>query len=121
MSFFKRRKVHKNPVDVDTTISIEEVYVATASVIPSYDDGNGGGPRCVTWYFLVKAQNTGYHELFSGKKLEMYGESSKFDTPYIKKIEPLKDYLTDESIKEIDKETLFDFILMLDIQNFIKA
>ena len=86
MAFFKR-KASTNP---STLVNVEDVYVATTTITSSHNDGTDCGPRCVTWYFLVKLENNEYHELFAGKKIEKEEDTHKddmvvasFDTPYI--------------------------------------
>ena len=124
MTFFKR-KTSTNP---STLVNVEDVYVATTTITSSHNDGTGGGPRCVTWYFLVKLENNEYHELFAGKKLEKEEDTHKndmvvasFDTPYIKKVEPLTEYLRDKSEKKMNIQLLFDFITNMNVLNSFGA
>lgn len=124
MAFFKR-KASTNP---SMLVNVEDVYVATTTITSSHNDGTGCGPRCVTWYFLVKHENNEYHELFAGKKIEKEEDTHKddmvvanFDTPYIEKIRPLTEFLRDKSKKEMNIQLLFDFITNMNVLNFLGA
>lgn len=124
MAFFKR----KASTNLSTLVNVEDVYVATTTITSSHNDGTGWGPRCVTWYFLVKLENNEYHELFAGKKIEKEEDTHKddmvvanFDTPYIEKIEPLTEYLRDKSKKKINIQLLFDFITNMNVLNSLGA
>lgn len=124
MAFFKRKK-STNP---NTLVNVEDVYVAKTTITSSHNDGSGWGPKCVTWYFLVKLENNEYHELFAGKKIEKEEDTHKdgmvfanFDTPYIEKIEPLTEYLRDKSEKKMNIQLLFDFITNMNVLNSLGA
>lgn len=124
MLFFKRNTV----VNSSTLAIVEEVYVATTMITSSYIDDTWPSPRCTTWYFLVKLENNEYHELFSGKRIEKEEDTHKddivsgyFDTPYIEKVEPLKEYLKDKSIKLMNIQLLFDFITNMNVLNSLGA
>jgi hypothetical protein len=131
--------ITKNPV-----VNVDEIYVATTSIISSYDDGSGWGPRAVDWYFLVTFRNEQYYELFSNKKLKMKKDTDEddvvvlsFDEPYIKNVEPLKEhldtpyiiknveslkeYLRDKSTENLEIEILFDFITNMNVLNSLGA
>lgn len=64
--------------------------------------------------FLAKCEAGEYYELFSGKKFEREERTKSgfvvrtFDTPYVKKAEPLTKYLKDKSKKEFDIQQLSD-------------
>ena len=97
------------------TLKIEEVKVATTTIISSYNDETGAGPRCVRWYFLVREVNKNYYEIFSNKQIEKEPDtyhdgftSNNFDTPYIEKLEPLTEYLRNPKKKVIELQLLFD-------------
>ena len=47
MAFFKR----KASTNSSMLVNVEDVYVATATITSSHNDGSGWGPRCVTWSF----------------------------------------------------------------------
>ena len=121
MAFFKRK--------FSTLVNVEDVYIAKTTITSSYNDGTGLGPRCVTWYFLVRLKNNGYHELFAGKRLEKVEDSQQennmvfevFDIPYIQEVEPLMKYLKDESQKKISLQLLFDFINNMNVLNSFGA
>ena len=120
MAFFKRKE-STNP---STLVNVEDVYVAKTTITSSHNDGSGWGPRCVTWYFLVKLENNEYHELFAGKKIEKEEDTHKddmvvanFDTPYIEKLKPLTEYLRDKSEKKMNIQLLFDFITNMNVLN----
>ena len=122
MAFFKRNA----STNSSTLVNVKDVYVATTTITSSYNDGSGMGPRCVTWYFLIKLENNEYHELFSGKKIERNEDThnedvsvAHFDTPYIEKTEPLTKFLRDKSKKEMEIQLLFDFITNMNVMNFM--
>jgi hypothetical protein len=115
--------ITKNPV-----VNVDEIYVATTSIISSYDDGSGWGPRAVDWYFLVTFRNEQYYELFSNKKLKMKKDTDEddvvvlsFDEPYIKNVESLKEYLRDKLTENLEVEILFDFITNMNVLNSLGA
>lgn len=114
MAFWKRKKAEKR------TLNVDDVYVATATIVSSCGDGSHCGPRVVTWYFATNSLN---EEIFSGKKLEKDEDVTlnSFDTPYITKSEPLKTYLKDKNKKEIDIEELFDFITNMNVGNSLRT
>ena len=121
MSFFKRKK--SNNRSAKLKFNCADVYLLTTTIISSYDDGMGYGPRCVTLYFLSTRCQNEYYELFSGKKLKKESDchsdgfvSKTFDEPYIEKIEPLKDYLRDKNKKTMDSQLLFDFITQMNVE-----
>ena len=118
----------ENSDSTHKAVKIEEVCVITSTIITSHNDGTGCGPRCVTWYFLAKVENGECHELFSGKKLEKEEDTqskrmniAKFDTPYIRKVEPVKEYLCNKGMKKMDIQTLFDFITNMNVLGAIGA
>ena len=114
MTFLKRK-------DTSKLVKVEEVYVVKTYIVSSYDDGTEGSPRCVTLYFLAKCNNGEYYELFSNKKLEREGAHDGifafgyFDRPYVVKAEPLSNYLEKKDTKEMDIQTLFDFIVNMNV------
>ena len=99
----------------------EDIKVATTEIISSKCDATGGGPKSIKWYFLVyECEEDGtrtYHEIFSGGKIKYHLDTSgkgfsckKFDTPYIKKVEPLSEYMNNIAT-DIEAQVLFNFIL----------
>ena len=110
MAFFRR----KRKKTTDTKINVEDVYVITARVISSHKDETDCIPRDVNMLFLAKYEDEEYYELFSGKKFKKEERTKSgfvvrtFDTPYVKKAEPLTKYLKDKSKKEFDIRQLFD-------------
>lgn len=117
MAFFKK----KRKGTINTNVKVADVYVVTSMIISSHNDGNGFGPMCVTMYFLAKCENGEYYELFSGKKLEKEKQpedgflSQTFNTPYVKKAEPLNQYLRNQKKVTIDIQSLFDFITQINV------
>jgi len=117
MAFFKK----KQKGTINSIVKVDDIHVITSQIISSYNDGSGGGPYCVTMYFLAKHIDNEYYELFSGKKLEQEKEpkdgfsSQNFDTPYVKKAEPLKKYLRNQNKTTIDIQSLFDFITIMNV------
>lgn len=126
MTFFKR-KVSSNTSRV-VEVEVEEVYVAKTTIVSSYDDGTGCGPRCVTWCFLVKLEDGEYKELFSNRKLEKQEDTNRngiviadFDTPYIDNVEPLKEHLLDKNTEKMNIQLLFDFITNMNVLTSLGA
>lgn len=115
MEFFRKKR--KDTINVN--LNVADVYVVTSMIISSHNDGIGHVHRSVTMYFLAKCEDGEYYELFSGKKLEKEKQpkdgflSKAFDTPYIKKTEPLNKYLRKKAT--IDIQSLFDFILQMNV------
>lgn len=121
MNFLKKffKKTRDNTIN--TKIKTADIYLATSSIVSSYNDNADFIPKCITMYFLVKCKEDSYYELFSGKKLEKKSNSKNgslfqnFDTPYVTKVEPLCMYLQDQNEKTIDIKHLFDFITYMNI------
>ena len=111
MLFFKRNRLGLS----EQRVRVAEIFVTTSMITSSYNDGTGCGPMCVTAYFLAKCKDGEYYELFSGKKLEEEKKpkngfvSMQFDTPYVRKTEPFKNYLRNSNMVTIDIKSLFDF------------
>lgn len=136
MAFFKRKVSKKLNAVVDKKkeetnqsklVNVEDVYLATTTIVSSYNDGFGFGPRCVTCYLLVRLENNEYYELFAGKKIQKEEDTHEdgigshyFDVPYIEKVKPLKDYLRDKTKLEIDIQELFDFVIKKNVYSFLK-
>lgn len=45
--FFTRKRKSR----IDKNVKVAEVYVVTAKIVSSYNNGDGCGPMCVTMYF----------------------------------------------------------------------
>lgn len=117
MAFFRR----KRKGTINANVKVADVQVVTSMIISSHNDGTGGGPMCVTMYFLAKCEDGEYYELFSGKKLEKEKQPEDgflfqtFDTPYVKKAEPLTKYLRNPNKVTIDIQSLFNFITQMNV------
>ena len=117
MAFFRRKRKDT----IKTNVKVSDIYVVTSIIISSYNAGTGFGPMCVTMYFLGKYEDGEYYELFSGKKLENKKQPEDgflfqtFDTPYVKKAEPLTKYLRNHKKEMIDIQSLFDFITQMNV------
>lgn len=131
MSFFRR-------LIFDTfykSVNIKNVYVAEADIISSYNDGTGTGPKMCTSFFLVTRKKDKvlpafdkFYELFSGKQLKSEAENNaarifvkNFDTPYVVKITPLREFLVHPNKKKMNIELLFDFITKMNADNSLGA
>lgn len=131
MSFFRR-------LMFDTfgkSVNIENVYVAEADIISSYNDGTGSGPKMCTSFFLVTRKKDKvlpafdkFYELFSGKQLKSEAEDNAarifvktFDTPYVVKVTPLKEFLVHPEKKKMNIELLFDFITKMNTDKSLGA
>ena len=131
MSFFRRLFFNS----FCKYVKIENVYVAEADTISSYNDGTGTGPKISTSFFLVTRKKDKvlpafdkFYELFSGKQLKSEAENNAarifvktFDTPYVVKVTPLKDFLVHPEKKKMNVELLFDFITKMNIDNSLGA
>mgnify|MGYP006934500483 CR=1 FL=1 len=109
MAFFKRR------------VKVADVYVITAMVISSYNNGKGCGPMCADIYLLAKYKKGEYYELFSGKKLENKDASFYFNTPYVEKAESLKKYLKNPNKLTMNIQDLFYFITNKNVLGILGA
>lgn len=123
MPFFKKRRNGT----ISKTVKVEDVFVITAMIISSCNYDRGSGPKDVTMYFLATCNGNEYYELFSGKKLDKEEQTSEdgvschdFDTPYVKKAEALKNYLSNPNMITIDIQTLFTFITHINMSNYLK-
>lgn len=131
MSFFRRLIFNT----FCKSVNIENVYVAEADIISSYKDGTCNSPKLCTSFFLVtrkkdKIQSAfdKFYELFSGKQLKSEIEDNAarifikaFDTPYVVKVTPLKEYLVNPHQKKMNIELLFDFITKMNADNSLGA
>lgn len=109
-------------------IKIKTLYVAKAIIVSNHYDEEGFGPKCATYYFVVRQIKNQYYEVFSGKKIEMKGDTKKdsiscqkFDTPYIEEIEPLTKHLKDSKKEVVSSIELFDFITNMNVLEFVGA
>jgi len=105
-------------------VKVDQVYVVTTTITLCNDEDPTTELKSVTWFFLARIENNKYYELFAGKRLQTEEEaydvdSIEFDMPYIVKADPLKDYLVDETEKEMDIQSLFDFITNLNVLNSV--
>lgn len=123
MAFFNKRKEAGKG-----KLKVEEIKVATTIIFSNYNDGTGACPRYVKWYLLVREINGKYHEIFSDKQIEMetstYHDgftSLDFNTPYIRKLEPLAEYLINPNEKVISLQVLFDFMLDMNVSERLGA
>ena len=88
-----------------------DVYVLLVTSVSNISDGSGCGPRCFDFYLVATKVEDKYYELFSG--VELKTSPSDFNTPFIKEIEPLKEYLADPELSEVDGQLLFGFLVAL--------
>ena len=121
-------KVLKRLFNKSKLVDVASVFVVKTRITSNYNDGTGLGPRAAVFmYFLATNKGNDYFELFSGKKLEMSENTHRngmiienFNTPYITKIEYLKEYLKDESIKSVTSDALCTFITNLNVLEMLK-
>ena len=126
MSLFGRKKEEEDISDVRVTVN--DVFVARAEVVSSYNDGQGCGPKYTTMYFLVKVVDGKYHELFTNRKLDLESEcyhdgccSRSFDKPYIEKVYVLTRFIKRRSSDKLTIRELFDIIVHLNVLNDVGA
>ena len=127
MAFFSKKKGRRAEKIRNEEVKVEDVKIATTNITSSYDDGSGLGPRCVKWYFLVHEIDGKYYEIFSNKRIKEEVDTHNdgvtyqtFDTPYIEKVEPLREYLKNPNKKVIDVQLLFDFVLDMNVQEQLR-
>lgn len=127
MAFFSKKKGRRAEKIRNEEVKVEDVKIATTNITSSYDDGSGLGPRCVKWYFLVHEIDGKYYEIFSNKRIKEEVDTRNdgvtyqtFDTPYIEKVEPLREYLKNPYKKVIDVQLLFDFVLDMNVQEQLR-
>lgn len=127
MAFFSKKKGRRAEKIRNEEVKVEDVKIATTNITSSYDDGSGLGPRCVKWYFLVHEIDGKYYEIFSNKRIKEKVDTHNdgvtyqtFDTPYIEKVEPLREYLKNPNKKVIDVQLLFDFVLDMNVQEQLR-
>lgn len=102
-----------------------EMYLLTTTIVSSYDDGTGVGPRCVEQCYLAKMEDGKYYEIFSGVEIKCADNSiegyafGEFDTPTIEKIEPFTKYVKNPN-KKLSTEKLFYFITMFNAAKIIE-
>lgn len=77
---------------------------------------------------MATCEDGEYYELFSGKKLEKEADThdgiviiQNFDTPYVEKAEPLREYFKDDTKDKIDIQSLFDFITNMNVLGYVGA
>lgn len=124
MAFFSKKKGRRAEKIRNEEVKVEDVKIATTNITSSYDDGSGLGLRCVKWYFLVHEIDGKYYEIFSNKRIKEEVDTQvtyqTFDTPYIEKVEPLREYLKNPNKKVIDVQLLFDFVLDMNVQEQLR-
>lgn len=95
-----------------------DVYVLLVTSVSNINDGSCCGPRCFDFYLAGTKVEDKYYELFSG--VELKTSCSYFNTPYIKEVKPLKEYLTNPKLSKIDGQLLFGFLSELNTDTIIK-
>lgn len=113
MRLFKKERKETSKVKV------ADIFVIKTNLISSYNDGSGAGPSCVTQYFLAKIKNEEICELFSGTVLEKENKNKNMDTYYVEQSKPLKQFLKNKKIDEVDTEELFNFINNMNVVYFL--
>ena len=88
-----------------------DVYVLLVTSVSNISAGPSCSPRQVNFYLVGTKVEDKYYELFSG--VELKTSPSDFNTPFIKEIEPLKEYLADPELSEVDGQLLFGFLVAL--------
>ena len=93
----------------------KQIYLLITEIVSNCDDGSGAGPRSITQYYLATKKEEKFYELFSKVEIKYADNSTpgftfgSFNTPMIKKVEKLEEYVTDSNIK-LTAEELFYFI-----------
>lgn len=115
MKFFEKRNKNKESRQDLKIYNPKQIYLLTTEIVSNCDDGSGAGPRSITQYYLATKEEEKFYELFSKVEIKYADNSTpgftfgSFNTPMIKKVEKLEEYVTDPNIKLTAKE-LFYFI-----------
>lgn len=131
MKFFLGKSKKRNRQE-ERIVNCSEIFVAKTTVYSSFLDPHGGGPLTLEKYFLVTEKDGKYFELLSGVELKKESDihSNGFavsfkNTPYIKNITPLVQYLRDETLKTLLKtlsyENLFDSITTINVELILSS
>ncbi|MCI8411792.1 MAG: hypothetical protein HFJ40_05105 [Clostridia bacterium] len=119
MSIFKK---DEKATTRNVKFKCSDVYVLTTTIVPDSDEKVG----TITYYFLATKREEEYYELFSDMKLEKEPDTysdkdttKQLDKPYIKKVEPLKEYMMDKKAKRIKRSLLFEFIISINVDNIV--
>lgn len=115
MSIFKK---DEKTTTRNVKFKCSDVYVLTTTIVPDYDEKVGN----ITYYFLATKREEEYYELFSDMKLEKYSDkdtTKQLGKPYIKKVEPIKEYMMDKKAKKIKSNLLFEFIISINVDNMV--
>ena len=119
MSIFKK---DEKATTRNVKFKCSDVYVLTSTIVPDSDEKVG----TITYYFLATKREEEYYELFSDMKLEKEPDTysdkdttKQLDKPYIKKVEPLKEYMMDKKAKRIKRSLLFEFIISINVDNIV--
>ena len=118
MKFLKKRNKNKKSRQDLKIYNPKEIYVLTTDIVSDCDDGSGAGPRSITQYYLATKKEEKFYELFSKVEIKYADNSTpgftfgNFNTPMIKKVEKLEEYVKDLNAK-LTAEDLFYFLTML--------
>ena len=113
--FFKKKR--KGDALKDLNVKVDEVYVATSIFRASVNEGKGFCDKKVKIFYLVTKVQYGYKDLFSGRDLVLDEEEEFLDIPFIQKVEPLRNYLVDDTQSEISYTALFDLIATINVMD----
>ena len=112
LNLFKKDSVQQIKKDVvspaQKVYNCSDVYILLVTSASNINDGSCCGPRCFDFYLVGTKVEDKYYELFSG--VELKTSCNYFNTPYIKEVKPLKEYLTNPKLSKIDGQLLFGFL-----------
>jgi len=127
MSIFKRKKIEAERLKNSIEFECSSIYVLTTFITSNLIAPSFPSPVMLNLYLLAKKDENGnFYELFTGKEIKSekaqheYGcISLNFNEPYFTKIESFSDYLTNPKMKTVTSSLLFDFLLDLNMPNYI--
>lgn len=113
---FSLKETLNNPAK--TYYNCSDIYVLAVSSISNLNVGPYYETKCISFYLLGLKKGNEYYELFSGAKLN--NECEKFCIPYIERVEPLQDYLSNPKLTKIDSQLLFEFLSILNTNTILE-
>lgn len=127
MSIFKRKKIEAERLKNSTEFECSSIYVLTTFITSNLGVPSFPGPAMLNLYLLAKKDEDGnFYELFTGKEIKSEEAQRKdgcisliFNEPYFTKVEAFTDYLVSPAMKNIESSSLFDFLINLNMPNYI--
>ena len=125
MSFWQNlMNKFRSSKDKSNLIDTRNVFLLTTYLVSSYDDGSHDGPKMVKVLFYAKKSENAYYELFSGMEIKPFDVEHPiecFDKAFMKKAEPLANYLSNPSDYMMKASELMEFLTLLNTREILKA